>query len=60
MGTCSYVLTGTDKGMVETFGTTCHGAGRNLSRNKSRLLDYEKVRGQIQLVGYWDGMLCSC
>lgn len=26
MGTCSYVLTGTETGMVETFGTTCHGA----------------------------------
>lgn len=26
MGTCSYVLTGTEQGMVETFGTTCHGA----------------------------------
>lgn len=26
MGTCSYVLTGTAKGMEETFGTTCHGA----------------------------------
>ena len=36
MGTCSYVLTGTDKGMVETFGSTCHGAGRALSRNRSR------------------------
>ncbi|EGT47647.1 hypothetical protein CAEBREN_25556 [Caenorhabditis brenneri] len=36
MGTCSYVLTGTEKGMVETFGTTCHGAGRALSRAKSR------------------------
>lgn len=22
----SYVLTGTEKGMGETFGTTCHGA----------------------------------
>jgi len=28
MGTCSYVLTGTEKGMQETFGSTCHGAGR--------------------------------
>lgn len=28
MGTCSYVLTGTDKGFKETFGSTCHGAGR--------------------------------
>ncbi|KAK1906127.1 RNA-splicing ligase RtcB like [Dissostichus eleginoides] len=36
MGTCSYVLTGTEKGMTETFGTTCHGAGRALSRAKSR------------------------
>lgn len=36
MGTCSYVLTGTDKGMEETFGSTCHGAGRAMSRNKSR------------------------
>ena len=36
MGTCSYVLTGTEKGMDETFGTTCHGAGRALSRSKSR------------------------
>ncbi len=34
--TCSYVLTGTEKGMEETFGSTCHGAGRSMSRNKSR------------------------
>ena len=26
MGTCSYVLTGTEQGMKETYGTTCHGA----------------------------------
>ena len=36
MGTCSYVLTGTQKGMQETFGSTCHGAGRASSRAKSR------------------------
>lgn len=36
MGTCSYVLTGTQKGMSETFGSTCHGAGRAKSRNESR------------------------
>jgi hypothetical protein len=35
------VLTGTDKGMQETFGSTCHGAGRARSRNSSRnKLDY--------------------
>jgi len=44
MGTCSYVLTGTDKAMTETFGSTCHGAGRALSRAKSRrTLDYSDV-----------------
>ena len=33
MGTCSYVLTGTDQGMGQTFGSTCHGAvGRNIVR----------------------------
>ena len=36
MGTCSYILTGTEKGMRETFGSTCHGAGRARSRNNSR------------------------
>ena len=32
MGTASYVLTGTDAAMRETFGSTCHGAGRVMSR----------------------------
>ena len=36
----SYVLTGTDKGMATTFGSTCHGAGRAMSRAKSRYILY--------------------
>ena len=36
MGTCSYVLTGTAQAMAETFGSTCHGAGRALSRSTAR------------------------
>ncbi len=32
MGTASYVLAGTKKAMEETFGSTCHGAGRVMSR----------------------------
>ncbi|MFZ5570419.1 MAG: RtcB family protein [Thermodesulfobacteriota bacterium] len=32
MGTASYVLAGTETAMNETFGSTCHGAGRVLSR----------------------------
>lgn len=49
MGTCSYVLTGTERGMRETFGSTCHGAGRAMSRNKSRTtLDYKDVLDKLQ------------
>jgi len=48
MGTCSYVLTGTEFGMKNTFGSTCHGAGRALSRNKSRNnLDYGDVLARL-------------
>ena len=48
MGTCSYVLTGTERGMTETFGSTCHGAGRALSRAKSRRnLDFQQVSGSL-------------
>ena len=32
MGTASYVLAGTETAMNETYGSTCHGAGRVLSR----------------------------
>ena len=35
MGRASYVLVGTDKGMRESFGSTCHGAGRAMSRNQA-------------------------
>jgi tRNA-splicing ligase RtcB len=33
MGTCSYVLVGQAGAMAQTFGSTCHGAGRVLSRS---------------------------
>ncbi len=36
MGRCSYVAIGTDKAMAETFGSTCHGAGRVQSRGAAR------------------------
>jgi len=32
MGRYSYLLLGTERAMRETFGSTCHGAGRRLSR----------------------------
>ena len=36
MGRASYVLVGTEKAMEETFGSTCHGAGRLLSRKAAK------------------------
>lgn len=35
MGRASYLLVGTEQAMNETFGSTCHGAGRVLSRNEA-------------------------
>ena len=43
MGTASYVLVGTEKAMAESFGSTCHGAGRRMSRAESR----RRVSGQM-------------
>jgi tRNA-splicing ligase RtcB len=36
MGTCSYVLVGTEQAMEETFGSSCHGAGRAKSRHAAK------------------------
>ncbi len=42
MGTNSYLLVGTELAMKETFGSTCHGAGRVMSRTKA----LDKTRGR--------------
>ncbi|MCK5572103.1 MAG: archease [Bacteroidetes bacterium] len=36
MGTASYILVGTEQAMKETFGSSCHGAGRAKSRTRAR------------------------
>ena len=36
MGTFSFILHGTQKGMEETFGSAIHGAGRNMSRVQAK------------------------
>jgi tRNA-splicing ligase RtcB len=41
MGTASWVLLGTEGAMEQSFGSTCHGAGRAMSRRKAKKL----VRG---------------
>jgi tRNA-splicing ligase RtcB len=35
MGRASFVLIGTEQGMQESFGSTCHGAGRVMSRHQA-------------------------
>jgi len=35
MGTASYILAGTKKGMDIAFGSACHGAGRSMSRHQA-------------------------
>lgn len=36
MGRYSFVLVGTERAMEETFGSTCHGAGRLMSRHAAK------------------------
>ena len=40
MGTASYVLVGAQGSLDETFGTTCHGAGRVMSRTAAKKSSY--------------------
>jgi len=41
MGTASYVLVGTADAMAESFGSSCHGAGRVMSRTAAK----KKIHG---------------
>jgi tRNA-splicing ligase RtcB len=36
MGRYSFVLVGTERALTETFGSTCHGAGRKMSRHQAK------------------------
>ena len=45
MGRYSYVLVGTDRAVRETFGSSCHGAGRRMSRAQAK----RSVRGRAIL-----------
>ncbi len=36
MGTASWVLVGTEESMLRSLGSTCHGAGRRMSRSKAK------------------------
>lgn len=63
MGRFSYVLVGTEQAMTETFGSTCHGAGRIQSRSAARrhqkgrdVLESLAARGIIIRTGSLSGL----
>jgi tRNA-splicing ligase RtcB len=52
MGTASYVLAGTDAGLTLSFGSTCHGAGRAMSRGEAkRTRTGAEVRHELEAQG---------
>jgi tRNA-splicing ligase RtcB len=52
MGTFSYVLAGTNEAMQNTFGSACHGAGRRMSRMKSKkTVDYQHLLKYMENYG---------
>jgi len=54
MGSASYVLVGTAGAMKETFGSTCHGAGRLMSRTSAtRRFSVSDVVAMLQSRGIY-------
>jgi tRNA-splicing ligase RtcB len=52
MGTASWVLVGTEESMTRTWGSSCHGAGRVLSRSQAkREVRGEKLRDELEKSG---------
>lgn len=52
MGTASWVLVGTQGSMERTFGSSCHGAGRVMSRSQAKKnVRGEELRAQLESAG---------
>jgi len=52
MGTNSWVLVGTEGSMQRSFGSTCHGAGRTMSRSKAKKQIWgEDLRKELESEG---------
>ena len=63
MGRASWVLVGQPAAMQKTFGTTCHGAGRVMSRTaavqnaQGRRIDRElAAQGVVAKCRHWKGL----
>jgi tRNA-splicing ligase RtcB len=65
MGSYSFVLVGAEKAMEKTFGSTCHGAGRVMSRSqaikkgKGRAIDRELAQKGIIVMAKGRGTLAE-
>jgi len=65
MGAGSYVLAGTEHAYAETFGSTCHGAGRVLSRaqaikaGKGRAIRKEMAERGVLVIASAKGTLAE-
>lgn len=52
MGTYSYVLTGVGNSIYQAFGTTCHGAGRIMSRTQAQKnISYDDLKKELERKG---------
>ena len=52
MGTASYILAGTEKGMQECFGSGVHGAGRKMSRHAAiKRFRGERIAAELKQKG---------
>lgn len=52
MGTASWVLTGTETSMARSFGSSCHGAGRVMSRSAAKkTIRGDALRADLQADG---------
>ena len=52
MGTSSYLLVGREKALTETFGSSCHGAGRVMSRAEAkRKINVQELKARLESMG---------
>lgn len=52
MGTASYLLIGLEGSMKETFGSSCHGAGRVMSRMRAKKeINGQELRARLERLG---------
>jgi len=64
MGTYSFILAGTEMAMTQSFGSTCHGAGRMMSRTRAKKtingsqlkLDLERKKGIVVVADSLKGL----